>query len=113
MGTQEQLWLKTMKVMVDKVNLMVRDHYMRGGYGGDLDLLGIERLLKNLFQKLTEYTAELTKLQEDKNAADKLIVEYRTRLETYDKVFSEFSPSNQKVITKIKERVEEECKLQQ
>jgi hypothetical protein len=109
----EQQWLQTTKVMVDKVILMVRDHHMRGGYGGDLDLLGIERLLKNLFQKLNEYTVQLVKLQDDKEEVDKAIKEYKTKLEVYDKVFEEFSPSNQKLITKIKERVEEECKLQQ
>ena len=120
METIEQLWLKSTKVMVDKVVLMLRDVYMRGGYGDSLDLNGIERLLKNLFQKLSECTNALVilKLQKDKQtkeleAASKLIVEYKTKLETYDKVFEEFSPANQKLIKKIKERVEEECKLQQ
>lgn len=120
METIEQLWLKSTKTMVDKVVLMVRDHYMRGGYGGDLDLLGIERLTKNLFQKLSEYTMELVmlkqecnKLKEDNKASSILINEYKTKLETYDKVFEEFSPSNQKVINKIKERVEQECNSQQ
>ena len=137
METIEQLWLKSTKVMVDKVVLMLRDVYMRGGYGDSLDLNGIERLLKNLFQKLSEYTNELVilKLQKDKQTKEleaaskliveyktkletydkvsKLIVEYKTKLETYDKVFEEFSPANQKLIKKIKERVEEECKLQQ
>jgi hypothetical protein len=113
METTEQLWLKSTKVMVDKVILMLRDVYMRGGYGDSLDLNGIEKLTKNLFQKLTEYTNEIVKLKQDKESGSKLIVEYKTKLEAYDKVFEEFSPANQKVITKIKERVEQECKSQQ
>lgn len=113
METMEQLWLKSTKVMVDKVIMMVRDHHMRGGYGGDLDLLGIERLTKNLFQKLSEYTMEIVKMKKERDDLLRESKKSAKMLEIYNKVFEEFSPANQKVITKIKERVEEECKLQQ
>lgn len=113
METIEQLWLKSTRVMVEKVTMMVRDHHMRGGYGGDLDLLGIEKLLRNLFQKLSEYTMEIVRLKKDKDDLTRESKNALKMLEAYNKVFEEFSPTNQKVITKIKERVEEECKLQQ
>lgn len=113
MHTNERMWLETNKKMVDRVVFMVRDHHMRGGYGGDLDLVGIERLLKNLLQKLTEYTSEIEKLRKSDEENTESLKTLRNKLEVYDKVFSEFSPANQKIIKRIQERVEEECKLQQ
>ncbi len=111
--SNERLWLKTTGEMVNKIVLMLRNNYMKGGYGDDLDLVGIERAIKNLYQKLTEYTTEIEKLRESDKANSDLVKELKTKLEMYDKVFQEFSPSNQKIISKIKERVEKECKSPQ
>jgi hypothetical protein len=51
MGSNEKLWLQTNRAFVEKVIQMVNETHMMGGYGGTLDLPGIVKLLKNLFQK--------------------------------------------------------------
>ena len=110
MGSNEKIWLQTNRIFFFIVIQMVRETHMMGGYGGTLDLPGIEKLLKNLFQKLSEYTTTLDKLERE-NTKLKVDADKATKmLETYNKIFEEFSPSNQKIIAKIKERVEEECK---
>ena len=110
MGSNEKLWLQTNRAFVEKVIQMVNETHMMGGYGGTLDLPGIVKLLKNLFQKLSEYTTQLDRLERENTQLKVDCLKANKMLETYNKVFEEFSPSNQKVISKIKERVEEECK---
>ena len=110
MGSNEKIWLHTNRTFVEKVIQMIRETHMMGGYGGTLDLPGIEKLLKNLFQKLSEYTNQLDKLERENTQLKTDCIKANKKLEAFNKVFEEFSPSNQKVISKIKERVEEECK---
>ncbi len=110
MGTNEKLWLQTNRSFVEKVIQMLNETHMMGGYGGTLDLPGIVKLLKNLFQKLSEYTTQLERLEKENSQLKTDYEKVSKILETYNKIFEEFSPSNQKLISKIKERVEEECK---